>query len=60
MLRSGGNVITSNQRYAGQLAKNAWGKSNVIQHSAHNTHRSFMPHFQHQSSKFGGHSFFQG
>ena len=59
VLRNGGNVITNNQRYSAKLAQNAWGKNNVIRHDAHSTHKSYMPHYQHKSSKVTGHTFYR-
>ena len=59
VLRNGGNVITNNQRYSAKLAQNAWGKNNVIRHDAHGTHKSYMPHHQHKSSKVTGHTFYR-
>lgn len=59
MLRNGGNVITNNQRYSAKLAQNAWGKNNVIRHDAHGTNKSYMPHYQHKSSKVTGHTFYR-
>lgn len=58
-LRNGQDVITNSQRYSSQLANSAWGKNNVIRHSAHGNHRSYMPHYQHQSSRQQGHSFWR-
>jgi hypothetical protein len=58
-LRHGGSVIANNQRFANQLANNAWGKNNVIRHQPHGSSRIFNPHFQHTNRNQPGHVFWR-